>query len=246
MNSPMPKRDPMAAARAAKEAKRQARLAEEQNDANPNVDTTEIHIGDETGLSATRRAAVADARRAVRQPVKRMPEREVLRAENGRVMARGRDGQMLTRKRINTGDKFHIDQKDIPEGWSYQWIAEAVFGNSDKDVISTTGFIENGWTPVPAKRHEGQFMPVGYRGNIRREGLGLYERPQELTDEARAEEIGAARNLIRTQNEQFQPRLPGARAGQRGTGLQAKRTIEGLPPDVPRPQYEISVDDGLV
>jgi hypothetical protein len=238
----------MAAARAAKEAKRQARLAEQERDERQNdaIDATALHIDDETGLSATRRAAVASARGAARKPVQREPLREPMRSETGRVMVRGRDGQMLTRKRTNTGDKFHVDPRDIPEGWTYQWIAESVFLNSDKEVVSTVGFYENGWTPVPAQRHEGQFMPVGYKGHIRREGLILVERPKELTDEARDEEIAAAKNLIRTQNEQFQPRLPGARAGQRGTGLQARRSIEGLPPDIGRPQYEIAVDDGLV
>ncbi len=235
-----PKPDRMAAARAAKARKREER--EQETIGRSSVDPTDLHIDDIEGLSASRRQAVASARKQTRaaRNIEREPLRQPMRAENGRIIVRGRDGEMLTRKRTNTGDKFAIDKEDIPEGYTYQWIAESVLGNSDKEMISTVGFHENGWRPVPASRHPGQFMPVGYSGPIRRDGQVLVERPKELTDEARQEEIGAARNLIRTQNEQFQPRLPQARAGQRGTQLQASRTYEPMPVDIDRPSYEVA------
>lgn len=236
--------DRMAAARAAKDAKRKAREAEEARL------QTGGAIDEVDELTANRRSAVAGARQTVKAqrgaPARGVEREEVQRAPNGRVMARGRDGQMLYRKRLNTGDKFHIDPTEIPQGWSYQWVAVSVLSNSDRDLINTQGFSENGWTPVPSDRHPGQFMPMGHKGAIIRDGQMLMERPLPLTQEARAEEIQVANNLIRTQNDQFTPRLPNARAGQRGTGLQARRTVEPMPADVGRPNYEIAVDDGLL
>jgi hypothetical protein len=244
--------DRMAAARAAKARKRMERengaveVNTRSGEIDPGIDPSDLHIDSEAGLSSSRKSAVADARRATRQarnlerePIRR-PLRDEMRAPNGRLMVRGRDGEMLTRKRSNTSDPFHIDQREIPDGWSYQWIAKSVLGNSSADVISTTSFFENGWRPVPASRHPGQFMPAGYTGNIERDGQMLVERPLQLTQEAREEEIATAKNLIRTQNEQFMPRLPNARAGQRGTNLQARRTIEPMPQDIDRPSYDLS------
>jgi hypothetical protein len=166
-------------------------------------------------------------------------EREVLYGANGRVMVRGRDGKMLTRTNVGSSDKFYIPPEIVPDGWSYQGIAVSVYGQPQ----STLGFLNNGWTPVPASRHDGMFMPIGHDGPIIIDGQMIVERPIELTLEARDEEIAAARNLIRTQNEQFTPRLPDARRHP-GTQMRARRTIEGLPPDVPQPQYRYGVDDG--
>lgn len=167
-------------------------------------------------------------------------ERRVMYSPSGRVMVMGRDGKMLTRTSVGTADKFHVPPEIIPDGWSYQFIACSVYGKRE----STIGFMNNGWTPVMASRHDGMFMPIGHDGAIIVDELMLVERPIELTLEAREEEIGAARNLIRTQNEQFTPRLPGARQHP-GVQLRARRTIEGLPPDVPSPQYRYGVDDGM-
>lgn len=167
-------------------------------------------------------------------------EREVLMGPNGRVMVKGRDGKMLTRTSSgHGGDRFYVSPEMIPDGWSYQFIAVSVTGQTQ----NTTTFLNDGWTPVPASRHDGMYMPKGTDGPIIMDGQMLVERPIELTLEARDEEIGIARKLIRTQNEQFTPRLPGARAHP-GVQLRAKRSIEGLPPDVPMPQYRYGVDDG--
>lgn len=168
------------------------------------------------------------------------PKRPLQYGPNGRVMVMGRDGKMLTRTSVGTSDKFHIPAEIIPDGWSYQFIACSVYGKRE----STIGFMNNGWAPVMANRHDGMFMPIGHDGPIIVDELMLVERPIELTLEAREEEIGAARNLIRTQNEQFTPRLPGARRHPE-TQLRARRTIEVLPPDVPSPQYRYGVDDGV-
>lgn len=176
-----------------------------------------------------------------RAPMRGPIRQPVLRDKHGRVAALGRDGILLSRKVTETGDIFHIDNELIPAGWTYQWITSQVIGKSQK----ISHFMQNGWTPVPASRHPGLFMPLDYEGAIEQEGLMLVERPKVLTDDARREEMDRARNLLRVQNDQFRPKLPGARS-QPGTGLRAKRTIEGLPPDVDAPGYEIDAEDGLV
>lgn len=166
-----------------------------------------------------------------------------LRDEWGRVAALSRDGELLSRKVTDTGDKFSVSPDIIPVGWTYQWIEATALGQQQRN----SHYFQNGWRPVPAARHDGLWMSPGYKGNIELEGLLLVERPKVLTDDARAEELMRAKNQLRTQNDQFKPRLPGARDRSiRGTGLVAKRTIEGMPTDVGRPEYQIDADEGLV
>jgi hypothetical protein len=165
----------------------------------------------------------------------------------GRVVIE-RDGKIYTRRHTNVGDKFHVDAADIPDGMSYQWIAVTVAGTEQRNSLAQ--FQQNGWESVPMSRYPGRYGPEKLAGKANHDpiiidGLMLCERPIELTIEAREEEIGAARQLIRTRNEQFTPKLPEAR-GRRGTELRAKRTIEGMPPDIGRPSYQMDVDEGLV
>lgn len=101
--------------------------------------------------------------------------------KTGRVIAFGR-----MRKRTASADPFAFDRAIIPDGWDYQWVAYAVYGQDQ--TAAMVGYQENGWTPVPADRHPGMFMPPGYKGNITRDGQMLMERPMMLTMEARDEE----------------------------------------------------------
>lgn len=161
--------------------------------------------------------------------------RQPMRNEYGRVVARSRDGRLITRtSSIGGQDKFDVPINMIPDGWSYQWIAVSITGKP----VNNTGMFANGWEPVPAKRHDGFFMATGADGPIVVDDQMLCERPIELTLEARAEEIAAAKNLLKTQNDQFKPHLPGARAN-RGTGLRVRRSLEQLPGDIGRPNLPI-------
>lgn len=143
------------------------------------------------------------------KPTVAEPTREIAR---GPVTAHGR-----TRKRKGNTDMFAVPPGAIPEGWNYQWCRQSVYNQTD--VAHQVGLAENGWTPVPADRHAGIFMPKGHSGDIVRDGLILMERPNELTAEARAEEAQAANNLTRIQREQlgvavpqgFDDRHPGVR-----------------------------------
>lgn len=124
----------------------------------------------------------------------------------GRATALGRDGAVLTRRRTGENDKFAIPAHLIPEGWTYEWKSKSILGQEQTDHI--TGLMENGWTPVPAERHAGQFMVRGNTGEIVRDGLVLMERPVELTNEAREEDKQFARLQVRQQIEQYRARMP--------------------------------------
>lgn len=169
----------------------------------------------------------------------RGPRREAVRYnEYGRALVKMRDGRIISRTSSTGGqDKFDVPVDFIPDGWSYQWIAVAVNGKP----VNNTGMFANGWEPVPALRHDGFFMAKGEKGAIIVDDLMLCERRVELTMEARAEEVAAAKSLLRTQNDQFKPQLPEAR-NRRGTGLRVKRTYERMPGDLRRPN--LHVDDG--
>lgn len=90
-------------------------------------------------------------------------------------------GYTITRR---NRDPFEIDPKLIPHGVSYQWNP---IQNVDPNVKQPEG-----WTPVPFSRHEGVFAPWGMAGDIYRDGLHLCEKPKEMVDAARAEQVKRA------------------------------------------------------
>lgn len=144
--------------------------------------------------------AVAHGR--TRQNAKIAPtDREVAREPTRNVIAHGR-----TRKRKGVTDQFYIAPEMVPAGWTYQWCRKSVYGQPD--VAHQIALMENGWTPVPAERHAGAFMPPGFKGEIDRGGLVLMERPEELTQEAREEDRQNARALIQAQQEQLGLSMP--------------------------------------
>ena len=181
-----------------------------------------------------RPAAVAPAESETR-PTNRDPVRAV---------AIGRDGQEISRKRKSNTNPFYIDPRMIPEGWDYQWVTHTVYNMPD--TSHQVMMAENGWTPVPAERHAGYFMPPDYKGPIIRDGLMLMERPMILTEEARMEDRqkahdqkhGARKQFgIQGLSQSFTADTPGARAN-----TYARSSYESGA-DIPRPQHKISIDD---
>lgn len=135
-------------------------------------------------------------RQQTREAVRDMP-----RTTRGKIQVRGRDGEILSRKRTSSGDIFAVPAELIDPGWEMQWIAVSVVGNTEIVMDQNLQMMENGWKSVDASRFPGRFMPEGYKGAIIRGGQGLYERPKVLCDEARAEDIRTARQLISDRNE---------------------------------------------
>ena len=123
------------------------------------------------------------------------------RGANGKVEVLSRSGEVLSRTRLQNVDPFEVPRSMIPEGWDYQWNPVTVTGNGEvvRDMQMT--MYANGWRPVPAERHAGTLIEVGAKGNIIRGGQMLEERPSALSDEARAEDLRAAKQLISDRNE---------------------------------------------
>jgi hypothetical protein len=118
----------------------------------------------------------------------------------GAVVVEGRNGEMLTRRRTETGaDPFELPKGEIPDGWDYQWNRVAVVG--DTGLADTVKMHANGWRPVPADRHPGRWFEPGYTGEIVINGLRLEERPLSLSKEAKREDELAARKLMRDQTD---------------------------------------------
>ncbi len=167
----------------------------------------------------------------------------------GAIQARGRDGEVLTRKRTMSSDIFQIPQSIIPQGWTYQWNPYEVLGKPFSAVEGSMALSmhENGWRPVPAGRHPGRFMPQGTSptSHIVRDGLILEERPEELTNEAKREEAAKAGQLVKDQQEQLglTQKLPTgfSRDNVQLQRAERSRTSRTIAPanDIPRPALPI-------
>lgn len=180
--------------------------------------------------AAARLAAMPPARNRPRQDLDPEPRqtRQMARQSTrpGAVVVEGRDGEVLTRRRVNTGnDKFDIPKAEIPDGWTYQWNAVSVL--NQEMVSEQVQMFENGWRPVPASRHRGRWFKPDYEGAIIVDGLRLEERPESLTKEAAREDTLAARKLMRDQTDALKltEKLPEGFSDARkyrGTGLQGR------------------------
>ncbi len=120
---------------------------------------------------------------------------------DGRLEVEGRGGEVLSRTRTYVGDIFEIPKELTEPGWSLQWNAVSISGNSEILLDQNHMMHQNGWRPVPAERYAGTLVPKGSTGPIIRGQQMLMERPQTLTDEANLEDLRNARQLISDRNE---------------------------------------------
>lgn len=139
----------------------------------------------------------APARKAARQPARAANRDTIENTRRGAVVVTGRDGEQLTRRRTQVGDKFHVPGNEIPVGWDYQWNPVTIL--NQEQVAQQNQHYENGWRPVPADRHAGRWTRPGHTGDIVVEGLRLEERPESLSEEARIEGEMKARRQVRDQ-----------------------------------------------
>lgn len=191
-------------------------------------------------------AAASPQRASTHQTPRQTAQREPIRqaARNGVVL--GRDGEVLTRTRTESGDPYHIPDNIVPAGWSYQWNVVTVYNSQDQCLSQTMGMYENGWRPVPAERHDGMFVPRGTKGEILRGGQRLEERPLALTKQAKAEDVMKAKRQISDRNESLMLEVKkGMKNGlemggkYRGTGGDMRMSIDpGL--DIPAPQHQLA------
>lgn len=97
-----------------------------------------------------------------------------------------------------------LNMDEIPDDASYEWKSFSVAGKEDEDY--SRRLRENGWSVVPHSRHE--YMPK--QGNaIVSNGLILMERPIELTQEARNEEMRLRNDRLQSSYDMLGKTAPG-------------------------------------
>lgn len=124
------------------------------------------------------------------------------RKEDVAIRSAGRSGPIRERKRKGgqLNNPFHVDLDSIPDGMSYEWKRVTLKGMSDPSY--EVEMREQGWDPVDGARHP-DLVLEGHKGPIIRGGLMLMERPMELTEEARREDIAAARDAVSVKQQQL-------------------------------------------
>ena len=208
-------------------------------------DDSGVTIQKVDGRTRQGRAMAAQRVRATREePAERQ---SVNRNADGRVEVRGRDGEVLSRTRATGGDKFHIPAGMEPPGYKYQWNTVSVINNSDVARSLDLAMHANGWRPVPANRHPGMFMAHGATGAIIVDGMRLDERPIELCQEAAAEDLRNAQQLISDRNQSL--KLQGVKAAlpegfemskrYRNSGGDVRLSIDRAL-DIPSPQHQLA------
>lgn len=112
------------------------------------------------------------------------------------------------------------------QGLTVEWKRETTIGANDPsyDVLMR----EQGWLPVDGEQFPDYVAP-GHKGAIRRDGMVLMERPKELTEEAKAEELASARNAVAIKEQQLHGAPDGQFQRHRADGsptVNVQRTVE--------------------
>lgn len=94
-----------------------------------------------------------------------------------------------------------------PEGWSYEWRVQSVFGVEDPS--KTQALLSAGWEPVPTSRHPEMMPGRRHEAHITRDGMALMQRPKDITDEYRQIERDKAVKQMRNKKEQLGQAKPG-------------------------------------
>ncbi len=139
-------------------------------------------------------ARVRPQKQSPRDPVRESAHQPAARATS-RAPAHEKPARTRRRKTMTHDDIFWLPIEEIPEGFTYEWKRLSVMGQEDPFYIAQMR--EQGWEPVLASRHP-TWVPPGYdKPNIIKGGQILMERPEELTNQARAEELAVARQQVR-------------------------------------------------
>ncbi len=210
-----------------------------------------------TGEPATDIDPVDPAATPTSAPARGAPRGRRARATEARALPRGqavgRNGEVLVRAVTADGDQFEIPPHLKEKGWDYQWLSEKIIG--DKDVVRRHNhqMYQTGWRPVAATgRWNGVFGPAGDTGHIIVSDMGLYERPMELTKEAKAEDYKKAVGQMRDRDEALMGGKAKLRQNvgdgiamgpkYRGTGGDIRMAIDPAL-DVDRPSHQLADDD---
>lgn len=130
-------------------------------------------------------------------------------------------------------DRLRVPRELIPDGMDYQWVTDSVLGAPMPQRRAR--FERRGWTPVPAARHDGMFMPKGFQGEINVDGLVLMERPLEYSIQAKKKDEMRAAEQVYVREAQLRGGNPDKNIGfdtQHGSARGANRvskTYERVP-----------------
>jgi hypothetical protein len=144
----------------------------------------------------------------VRQPLREdvspavLSDRRPMRDEDSRAAAARRAAEILGNfdgSEFQNVDEFKAPP--APDGWSYEWKVKSVLNKEDPGRWNA--YRKTGWTEVPAFRHP-EMMPTGDKSPIiERKGMVLMERPLEVTRRFQERDRQAARDQMRTKQEQL-------------------------------------------
>ncbi len=124
------------------------------------------------------------------------PAKPKPREANPRQSSLPTDGPRLHRRR-RVSNQLYVDPRIIPEGYTYEWKAESIYGQPNTEHM--VELRENHWRAVPASRHP-ELAAAGDTV-IRRAGTVLHERPSYLTEEAQMEQIEDSLKPLRQKEE---------------------------------------------
>lgn len=196
---------------------------------------------------ARARAALADKRAAARSAPSQ--------ARTGtRKQYTGRNGEVLSRNIVLGSDPYDIPAHLKEPGWDYQWLTEQVYNNNDVVRRHNNDMYQAGWRPVMATGPwNGVFAAPSYTGHVTLGSCALYERPMDMTLEAKAEEERKARQQMRDRDQSLMGGKANLRESlpsgmemsnrYRGTGADLRMSIDPAL-DAPAPSHQLA-DDGV-
>lgn len=121
----------------------------------------------------------------ISQPLRPKPDDRVMITRNGKTYEYVSD---------DDNDRLKIDPSLIPDGMTYLWVTDSILGQPQPQWRARRA--RTGWTPVPASRHDGMFMPKGFEGEINVDGLVLHEKPLEFVNRDKLKDRRAAAEQV--------------------------------------------------
>ncbi|SRR5260221_487597 len=126
-------------------------------------------------------------------------------------------------------DEFFIDPEMVPDGWCYEWKRRLLLNK--EDPAYEVAVARTGWTAVPAERHPRMMPAATTAKTIERKGMILMERPQIITDRAKAIDARKAALQVRNKEAQLSAQAPGqfARNNKDASLVSVKKSYEAMP-----------------
>jgi hypothetical protein len=191
-------------------------------------------------------------RRPGRPPTRTTVPREATPRKSARGEYLGRDGEVLKRTVVQQSDEFEIPGHLKEPGWDYQWLSEHIYNNPGIVRRHNHAMYQAGWRPVLAKgKWNGVFGPESDVGHIRVGDSGLYERPAQMSEDARNDDKRKAVAQMRDRDQSLMGKKANIRNGlsegyemggkYRGTGGDIRMAIDPAL-DVPGPSYQAPDD----